>query len=417
MSPKMEDEQHQVEAASLTGRSNNAPVGIVPTDSKTTLLNARALKRKALSDARRAEGEKHKEEGNIYFRAGEYHKAIEEYQTAVKKHGPRAVYLSNLAAAWLKLEEWDAAEDCATRALEYDPTFVKARWRRALARKGNLQLVAATVDLTSVLKLDPTSAEAKATALEIGKLLRARGESHKLRDAVSDNPLQYMRDARPFTEQDATELESISDSSDCQHEGNGEPCRSYNHDGCSSGTQCVFSHAPDYNSVRDELGRNVCLNYLLETCKLGVNECVYAHEMTYLRRGGWWDNPKKRSRYRATIVPALKMENSINGILMLSIMENRYIWNWPELAALDAELRNQPPATLAWGEDNQSGGPCESGDSDDKMHQRSEPEQAGRPQNYGFSREEVQELLGRGFKPWEERSDDVVQRFRLSQRK
>jgi hypothetical protein len=49
------------------------------------------------------------------------------------------------------------------------------------------------------------------------------------------------------------ELESVSDSSDWNHEGNGIPCRFYNHDGCLRGTVCRFSHAPDHKSVRDRL--------------------------------------------------------------------------------------------------------------------------------------------------------------------
>ena len=48
-------------------------------------------------------------------------------------------------------------------------------------------------------------------------------------------------------------LESVSDSSDWNHEGNGVPCRFYNHDGCLRGPDCRFSHAPDHRSVRDRL--------------------------------------------------------------------------------------------------------------------------------------------------------------------
>ena len=40
---------------------------------------------------------------------------------------------------------YDAAEHCAHRALTLDPLFMKARYRRGLARKGNLELVCAAV--------------------------------------------------------------------------------------------------------------------------------------------------------------------------------------------------------------------------------------------------------------------------------
>ena len=49
------------------------------------------------------------------------------------------------------------------------------------------------------------------------------------------------------------ELESASDSSDWNHEGNGIACKFYNRDGCLRGSDCRFSHAPDHKSVRDRL--------------------------------------------------------------------------------------------------------------------------------------------------------------------
>ena len=50
---------------------------------------------------------------------------------------------------------YDTAEQCAQRALCLDPNFAKARYRRGLARKGNLQLAAAVVGvLTTPSYLD-----------------------------------------------------------------------------------------------------------------------------------------------------------------------------------------------------------------------------------------------------------------------
>ena len=41
------------------------------------------------------------------------------------------------------LYRYDAAEQCASRALCFDPKFTKARFRRGQARRGNLQLALA----------------------------------------------------------------------------------------------------------------------------------------------------------------------------------------------------------------------------------------------------------------------------------
>lgn len=81
-----------------------------------------------------------------------------------------------------------------------------------------------------------------------------------LREVIaSRNSGEGIEDLRPLDEQqwpeydeEACELSSNSDSSDCVHVGNGIPCRFYNHDGCSRGDQCNYSHAPDEKSVRDE---------------------------------------------------------------------------------------------------------------------------------------------------------------------
>lgn len=97
------------------------------------MVQARAVKRAGRVEARRVQAEERKEavrphyfschpsrtascyrmamsliimfKGNAHFRAGDYRKAIDEYDATIKIHGPSAPYLSNMAAAWLKLEE------------------------------------------------------------------------------------------------------------------------------------------------------------------------------------------------------------------------------------------------------------------------------------------------------------------------
>ncbi|KAI9507888.1 hypothetical protein F5148DRAFT_1284683 [Russula earlei] len=77
------------------------PRGMSPakTSDKEDLLRARALKCIA-----RVEAENRTEAGNAHFRAGEYLKAIVEYDATIMIHGLNPAYLSNMAAAWLKLE-------------------------------------------------------------------------------------------------------------------------------------------------------------------------------------------------------------------------------------------------------------------------------------------------------------------------
>ncbi len=42
---------------------------------------------------------------------------------------------------------YDAAERCADRALVLEPCFIKARYRRGLARKANLELARAAIGM------------------------------------------------------------------------------------------------------------------------------------------------------------------------------------------------------------------------------------------------------------------------------
>ena len=159
---------------------------------------------------------------------------------------------------------YDKAELCAQRALVLDPKFIKARYRRGLARKGNYEFARAAVgecfypatfapsaetdarvqDFQTILSQDPSSTEAKDALHETLTLIRERNDEDDVAD--SDDEIPLLGDTK-------AELETVSDSSDWNHGGNGVPCRFYNHDGCTRGDACRFSHAPDYKSVRDRL--------------------------------------------------------------------------------------------------------------------------------------------------------------------
>jgi hypothetical protein len=102
-------------------------------------------------------------------------------------------------------------------------------------------------DFATVLRQDPKSTETKKALDEIVVLMSERNEN----DLSVVDPEQR----GPSINDPKTELESVSDSSDWNHEGNGYPCPFYNNDGCARGLECEFSHAPDHTgkSVRDRL--------------------------------------------------------------------------------------------------------------------------------------------------------------------
>ncbi|KAF8258067.1 hypothetical protein EI94DRAFT_1755912 [Lactarius quietus] len=278
---------------------------------KAKILKARADKRAERAKARGVKAEEHHKAGNAHFRKGEFREAIAEYEVAIKVNGPTAKYFANMAAAWLKLEEYDAAEQCASRALFLDPKFTKARFRRGQARKGSLKIAAAGIDFATVLQQDPNVTEAKQALEEICVLVKERNDTY--------DP----EECGPSLADPTIELESVSDSSDWNHEGNGFPCSYYNHDGCKPGIECDFSHGPDHKSVRDRLGRNVCVLFLLGYC---FGRCAYSHDMTYLPSGRWWESERKRTEVRKITREDIVRENPANLPRFLASIDERIAW-------------------------------------------------------------------------------------------
>ncbi|KAF8874770.1 hypothetical protein CPB84DRAFT_1715571 [Gymnopilus junonius] len=162
--------------------------------------------------------------------------------------------------------------------------MTKARFRRAVARKNLFLYKSAICDLETVIAEDPASVQEATKELNtVRTLLEEDGgieeeETEKKHPNFDDEPWDYYSD---------------SETEDCNHEGNKTPCRFYNHAGCARGRSCQFSHAPDDNSVRDELGKNVCLKFLFNECEFGATKCIYSHEKKYLPAGGWWEDQEK----------------------------------------------------------------------------------------------------------------------------
>ncbi|KAJ7700825.1 hypothetical protein B0H17DRAFT_1195671 [Mycena rosella] len=90
---------------------------------------------------------------------------------AIQINGPRPVYLSNLAAVYLKLKRYDLVEETATSALEQDPWMIEALYRRGIARKETCQFSAAQMDFVRILGKDPDSVKVNAELFDIQALL------------------------------------------------------------------------------------------------------------------------------------------------------------------------------------------------------------------------------------------------------
>lgn len=80
----------------------------------------------------------------------------------------RAVYHGNRAACYIKLEQWEAAVDDCTSALETQPRYVKALSRRMQAHEQLDQLSEAVADGKQLAEIEP-SAHARDTVARLEK--------------------------------------------------------------------------------------------------------------------------------------------------------------------------------------------------------------------------------------------------------
>lgn len=117
---------------------------------------------------------KRREEGNEFFKAGQYKRAAKRYKSALacvqsdhsfskdekgKGKEYQVMCLNNIAAAYAKLEKWKEVVDNTTKALEHDPSNVKALLRRANAHLIRSDLEYARRDAKKALEKQPNDKE------------------------------------------------------------------------------------------------------------------------------------------------------------------------------------------------------------------------------------------------------------------
>ncbi|KAJ7465348.1 hypothetical protein B0H11DRAFT_2049595 [Mycena galericulata] len=132
-------------------------------------------------------------EGGELFKSGRYVEAAERYQSAIladRSNSP--VYFCNLSAAYLKLAKFALAETAAHTSLVRDARSIKARFRRAMARKELGRLAEALV-LASLLTTAPMNPEGLNAYREISAAYAAsKGPRISPEDIVeADFPAAY----------------------------------------------------------------------------------------------------------------------------------------------------------------------------------------------------------------------------------
>ncbi|RQM27625.1 hypothetical protein B5M09_006786 [Aphanomyces astaci] len=123
------------------------------------------------SEATLSRAEDFKEKGNDALKAFKFPLAVEMYTTAISLI-PTAIYYSNRAAAHIKMESYGLALEDASESIKIDPSYIKAYYRRASANLPLGHLKDALRDYRTVVKMKPTSAEAKSKMKLCEQLIR-----------------------------------------------------------------------------------------------------------------------------------------------------------------------------------------------------------------------------------------------------
>ncbi|KAJ7889840.1 hypothetical protein B0H14DRAFT_2691054 [Mycena olivaceomarginata] len=138
-------------------------------------------------------------EGGKRWKESDYQGAAEYYRRATEEDGTVSTYFSNLAAAFLKLGRYQSAQIVAGKALHLEPRSFKARYRRAMARKGLNLIQAALVDIAGVLTANPSNSQARAELACLMEMQSKSGRRPLEPDSIlaADFPHAYGNPADP----------------------------------------------------------------------------------------------------------------------------------------------------------------------------------------------------------------------------
>ncbi|XP_076362377.1 tetratricopeptide repeat protein 1-like [Tachypleus tridentatus] len=133
---------------------------------------------------KKEEAQSLKNEGNEKFRDKQYLEAIKLYSKALQIcplsfTKERSTMYSNRAACRAKLEQNEEAISDCTKALDLNPSYLKAILRRAQLHKTSEKLDEALTDYQQVLEIDPNILEAREACMVLPEQIKERNEKLK----------------------------------------------------------------------------------------------------------------------------------------------------------------------------------------------------------------------------------------------
>ena len=134
---------------------------------------------------------------------------------------------------------------------------------------------------------------------------------------------------------------------------------------------------------------------------------MYSHDKTYLPPGRWWDDDDKRDDIRYVSKGPVARENPAFMPCIFAIVDNRIAWT-PAHAAHAAEMEEasahfkENMLMLKYFGDIMDDGDDYATYRSMGRRSRGQGRSRGQAGNWGFTDDDVQELLCQGVKPWDE---------------
>ncbi|XP_047411695.1 tetratricopeptide repeat protein 1 isoform X2 [Sciurus carolinensis] len=133
---------------------------------------------------RREESTRLKEEGNEQFKKGDYIEAESSYSRALQMcpscfQKDRSILFSNRAAARMKQDKKEMAISDCSKAIQLNPSYIRALLRRAELYEKTDKLDEALEDYKSILEKDPSIHQAREACMRLPKQIEERNERLK----------------------------------------------------------------------------------------------------------------------------------------------------------------------------------------------------------------------------------------------
>ncbi|KAG5638877.1 hypothetical protein H0H81_009180 [Sphagnurus paluster] len=163
----MSDASSPSPSASPASSTSTLPSSVPSPEFKNLSLSAVEV-----SEEDKAEALRLKAEANKAFTGHDFPLAARLYSESIEKNPTEPTVWCNRAYARMKLEEYGYALTDATQAIQLDPRYVKAYYRRATCYMQILKPQSAVSDLKKILTLEPKNESVRAQLLATQKLIR-----------------------------------------------------------------------------------------------------------------------------------------------------------------------------------------------------------------------------------------------------